>query len=450
MNNGTLVFCFGVILAAITVAALPAQDQDISLSGKLDEENVLYGVAVSTKTGDALVVWERRAKRGPDKIIEGVYSVFAKRKKDGRYKAKKPLALWCYDDSTGSRDINYQEPDVVYNPDRNEFLVVYSSGTNEIAFAQIVNARGKKRGPRRSVMPEADPEDWINSTDCTGVKIHYMPGSGAPGASGSYVAFFRHDYTGIQGRWDIKDDWGVHAARLDDKGQITGERVPLFPNLYYGSHYTAECWIGGIENTPDGGLMVGYSQPFEKNGSGTAAWYDDKYYVANLAKLNSDLKIVKTEKVGGKMTLGPEEIVALSKNLYLTVWMKDCDKIPCQKSDFNNSLYNGKLKRKKKTVNTLPGQYVFKTSTVKLAKDNRFYQVIAPHYGTAVYGRFISSSGKMSSPVKLFDTGSNYVSVQAAAIPGTNDIFIAWSRSDDFIEAFIPNWEIRGYITTPK
>lgn len=93
---------------------------------------------------------------------------------------------------------------------------------------------------------------------------------------------------------------------------------------------------------------------------------------------------------------------------------------------------------------------MFETSTVKLAKSGKHYQVIAPHKGYAVYARFINPDGTMDAPVKLFDTGSKYVCVEAVAIPGGDDVFIAWSRSDDFIESGVPNWEIRGRVLTAR
>lgn len=81
------------------------------------------------------MVWERRARSGSEKIIEGIYSAFVKRKANGHFIPKKPMALRRYADSTGDFDINYQNPDVAFNPDRNEYLVVYASGTCEVAFA---------------------------------------------------------------------------------------------------------------------------------------------------------------------------------------------------------------------------------------------------------------------------------------------------------------------------
>jgi hypothetical protein len=442
-----LCFFLGVVSAMAQEAQ--TQDQDFSISAKLDGLNAYHDVAVSSKNGDAFVAWERRVTAGGNQVIDGLYGVLMKHKKNGKYKAKKVQTLWKtqkIDIGTGNKiNDNYQFPKVEYNPVENNFLVVFYSGATNSAYAQVIKANGNKDGDPVLVMPGTEPGNPF-AKDCTDINIYYIGGSEAPSASAPYLAIFDYDYRDDYTNWQTVP-MGIHSAWLDSTGLMVTEPTPLFrspigaqrPN---GGYCIPGYFVDSVIQTSDGGYLLGVAKPKLIDND------DDFYYTSYAAKLDKDARLVKTQKVGGFDSWGSTSIAKLSDELYVFVWMENWKRIKCGTSDYNNSYLDSDLKKKNKTVPIYNKETVFSAVVLNLGNDTRAYQLFAKHSDNAVYGRFINTDGSLGEPVKIFGFDGEYADIVAKPIPGTNDIFIAYGAS--YEETFLTDQEIRGHVFTAR
>lgn len=444
-----LVFCACLVLLSAIAFAQAKKDQDFSISGKLDGLNAYHDLAVSSKTGDVFVAWERRVKKGGSTVIDGLYGVLMKQKKNGKYKAKKIQTLWKtqkIDIGTGyKQDDNYQFPKVAYNPENNTFLTVFASGRTNSAYAQLIKAKtGKKLGDPVLVMPGSEPGN-PTAKDCTDITIYYVGSSAAPTSAGPFLAFFRYDYRDDPGNWRTVP-CGIHTAWLDSSGVMVTEAAPLFKNLIgdqtqSGGYLVVQYYVDSLIKTSDGKFLLGITKP-------KLMGNNEYYYTSYAAKLDANANLVKTQKVGKMDSWGPTSIAKLSDKMYVFVWRDNWKKIKCATSTFNNSYYDTNLKKQKNSMKVYNPETVFSALALNLDQDTRAYEIFAMHTDSAVHGRFVNTDGSLGNTTKIFSFSGEFADLMAKCIPGTNRIFIAYGSSVE--ETFLDKQEIRGHVYTAK
>ena len=303
-----------------------------------------------------------------------------------------------------------------------------------------MNENGKKTGDEVWVWPDNENPPG-SQKDMTDAKIAYIPNSPAPG---QFRIFYRHDGRHSLKSWSEKPT-GTFTGKVDAQGNYLGPepKKPVFEHLYgqatAGSIRCINSTVGGIQYVKDGGTLVGYSKPYwdagNQRGYSFAGW---------AAKLNKKGNLVTTKKVGGDNSGGAECIAPISSNRFLFVWEGDWTKEACQGNNHINSIFNPKLKQKGKSKEVLPGANCSSAWAVKLGQDRGSFQVYKPSSESAFYGYYLSPSGKIISNNKLMDFESFYGMVQMVAIPGTDEVFVVWLKSDD--QLGLSRNEIRGFV----
>lgn len=162
------------------------------------------------------------------------------------------------------------------------------------------------------------------------------------------------------------------------------------------------------------------------------------YCEIHLLKINTNGSLVKSAKLDTRDSY-EGRVAMLSPNLFLATWYKTGISY-----SYRDRCYLASLKPKRKYFVPVGGGFVGESDVVKLLNDKGAYQICSIYtpYGTAalkggnVYGQYIKSNGKPSGKADyLFGHDDSLVYMRAAAIPGSNDIFVVW-------EKWIEEWEI--------
>jgi hypothetical protein len=426
------------LLIIVPFAVLTAQDKDYDISRKITGNNQNETIAINTSTGDVLVVWQRLEVIKGEVMTEGIYAAIALKKAGDAYKIKKARPVWRYKDRESSQDIDYGHPCVVYNPDEDSYLVVYSSGTSLTAFAQEITRKGKIKSDRVKVMDGTDPNSE-EALDISQLKIFLAADLGLSGPKNAvYVAFFVHMYENAEDVQDINKKRGLHSAWLDKDGVMISDPQPMFPAVGLGGGEFVQYSVNSAVSVPDDKIMIGYTKPKSVK--------DGYYNSVFLGILDKNLKSGKSKRVARKNAGGPNDIIMIQEDLFLLTWMSDSDKILKDESDYLISFYSGALKKKAKPESALFSFPVFSITTVNLCNTPGAYQISSPHNNLAIYGRFIQGSGKLDVPRILFNTDANKVTVKAVCIPGTNKLFLVRKETSNDLDDPDIDWKIIGRV----
>lgn len=440
----TYIMLMNIMFFSISIQAQEVL-QEFSFSKSLTGENTRFDMAVNHFTGDVVIVWERlQYDQDNNYLVDGIYYAFAKRKPNGKYRIIGPKYLY----KSGQFELypgrmvneNYQFPDVEFDPDNNRFLVVISSSNLNISKSRIINSKGKLSGPAKWIWPD-DQNTPTNWQDMTEAVIGYIPES-----NGQFRIFFRHDNTYAHGS---SARAGIFTGILNSQGQLINSSLvgPVFEHLVgeqtsSGGIKTIAHGIGAIYYLNESEMFIAYSKP---------VWNDSPRgytFISSAAHLDSNGIVIKARELGEENSSSAGNITPLSQNLYLFTFQGDWNKEACQGNNQLNSILNSKLKQKGATRQVIPDQISSSAWTVKLGQDVSSYQIFKPSDEEAFYGRILSQRGKYGEMVKLINTESNYGFIKADALPGSNDIFVAWMKSDDS-KALAEN-EIRGFFLKVK
>lgn len=399
-----IIACCGLILfLVLTNSIFAAGDQDFSISKGSRNYNHRPHVAVSTKKGDVLIGWLEEDPDDSDK--RWVKAVLCKQKKSGVFKLRKEITI-----SNPSRTPEYL--DVAYNSKDNSFMAVWGSYTGGVCtncdlFSRKISAKGKIAGAINQLTSGND--------EYGRPAMAYQPQAQpfTPASKGQFlIAYDRIPLFEF-------DKGGVYTAFLDDQGKrIAGSTtlVSKSNKIYNIMSTRSHPWE--LYRTADGSFLLGFKKA------------DDKYtYMPYLLKLDKRGKAIKELRLGRHLS-NYVEAIQLSKKLYIATW----DQYASQR-DAVNQLFKPTLKKKKKEFSPLAGQRTYLNEPVKLENNPGSYQLSSDgHY---LKGRYISSKGTLSSKTwTMFDHLCLMQELDAACLPGSNRVFIAWveSKTEDWSE----------------
>lgn len=406
-----------IVLIFVASLILVGDEKPFSISKSLPKQNTNQRLAVDSDKRNVLVVWGQDDKNDND--YGRVYAAFCKWKK-GSFLVKAPFLL---SPTTG----RHGKPEVAFDPVNKRFLVAWDTRqieqdriVNETKIiGRIVNRSGKPVGPSFTILDQKANDDRINL--CPANSLAAPPGGAA------FLLLWNHDPLD----WGKREEVGLYSALLNSSGKIISSIKRILKGKYQddtgGS--TGKRWYFGFAPNktvycPDGNYfmsIVTQVMPPIAN----------KYWDIHLAKIDSSGNLVNSVRLDTKSAYAGR-LAMLSPNLFMAAWYKDG-----KTTGYLDRRYLPSLKPKKKAFSPLTGGEVRQSDIVKLGKNKGSYQVCSVHIpgspaaveNDKLYGLYVNSKGKIiGDPRLLFDHQGYLWSLRAAAIPGKNDVFIAWEK----------------------
>lgn len=472
------VAAFALCLMIVASGVAFSADKTFSISKSLPKVNSHQRMAVNSQTGDVLIVFSQSDPADND--FGQIYAVLCKRLENGKYKVKKAQLV---SPATGT----HGRPDVAYNPATNQFIVIWDTMQVEAdrltqatkVFSRLLNAVGKPVGAPVTTLDSKRGDSFVY--------VHTITSSAAPAADATFLLLWNRYPIG----WDNRTQTGMWSVLLnksgvpvntpsqvvqgswqDDTSGPTGRFwfFGVFPESVVTNQNGATVGTGSISTSAaDAFFMVGVTKLI-----GPIA---DESREAHIVKLGAGGKFQKAVLLENALS-DDTRVIQLSSKLFLTTWYKD-------DPDFThrNRRFNTTVKLIKKASAPLKGSTAWFSDLVKLGNNSGGYQASVPPFASTspsisggrfdgkyagspgllpgkvqrpasrslstnasvakndafVLGRYVKASGKSKGGAKkLFSHGGALRSIRAIAIPGTNDVFVAWVKrlSDSAMEVW--------------
>jgi hypothetical protein len=382
-----------VIITTLLCGVANAQERSFSLSKNLGLENRFPSVAVSTKTGNVLVVWVR--KDDEDISEAKIYAALCVINKYDQCVVKKARLI------SAAGDICEWHPDAAYNPEDDSYLVVWSTTYGDIKTVKVT----KKGRPSKTI------NSFPASTYSYPV-VAYAPAdqATAPSAKGGYLLSYANH---------LQSHWGLYTLPLDSGGAPLGQAKKV------SSGYTSEAdHPTRIIRDTDGTYLIAHIKKDLKYGD-----------CANVARVRANGSLVKNARVGAADTTDVG-IVQLSSELYLAVFTGTG-----AYTQIMDQLFKNNLKKFKAPFVPYEGEWIYGCCLAKLRKSD--YTVQITQQGSyVIFYRLIGSDGNFAGDVtQLWAEGHIIDALRATCLPGRDTVFLTYSVShatnDNEIMGFI-------------
>ncbi len=416
MRRPMMLVAISTLLFSIIVSA-GDDTQSFSISKTTKYKNEKARIAVNTRNGDVLVVW-LQTHRGPDDL-EQVYTARCKAGK-AKYRVKRPRLV-------STPGVVCTETTVEYSSADNTYVVAWSAWQLSPPFGRnlpnirtrMLNAVGKPVDAINEVATAVNPE-------MTPVLTMLPAGSSAPAPNGSvYLLVYDYSPRDSSALGPGDPEAGLYGLYLNNKGEKTISNpflIMLAP--LKGTIHAGRTWVTDILLCQDGTFLLGASKVT------TTA-----FRAAHLIKLNRNAKHVDDTLLGenesfsvGAIQLGPD--------LFMSWW----DHTRGSKDKSHLGLVDGSLGMLAE-FSPLDGEDAWPIKLVKLEDDPGGYLICSD--GRYLFGRYISPDGAPGERArKLFKHRGKLNHLDAACVPGSNRIFVAWTKKMG------GDAEIRGFIFT--
>jgi hypothetical protein len=405
----------GLLLSILAASNLPAEDTDFSISKNIPDRNRHPRIAMAAN-GNVLVVWSS----GPylTYVDAAHYTALCMAKSGGNYKVKKARTLADSDRSINSYNL-------AFNSEDNSWVVVWSENDSSASSddfsainSQKISKTGRFNGPRNVIIEDknADDHDPV---------IAYLPSSGSstPAAKGGYLLVW-DSYRPL----DLKNS-GLYSVHLDENG------LPVPSELrHVRKSNDVDGYASFFENcellrTSNGKYVVaGHSYELRSGGEQEAVYYPMLLRLSSSGGFEKQLlpdspesQYVRAGQVSSK---------------YLLVYWLTFEDVRCCLVKTKNFKNNKVIIQEEH-----PLSYARDGKIVGFENQPGALYIFCDD--KMIFALRYDQNGRPGGePMTILESEGYIDSLNAACIPGTNDIFIAYA-----VEPEIGNdYEMRGRV----
>jgi hypothetical protein len=422
-----------IVLVILSTNAAADVTQTFAVSDTLKGININADVAVSSLTGDALIVWEREPRSGTTK--DDIYFVFAKRDSQSGYSLSKPKRL-----SAGAGA--HHGPVVAYNYSTDSFLVAWHSnaggGSTPAAIEYRLNLR--------SVSADGAPGGQTAILSQTGREISSLQlvstpdDVGKPDADAAFLVFFANFPA------SDADEYTIDGWFLDEFGGAVGDQFTVTGRAIYQGECRGIFPLDVIRSSNGADYVLTLCEAHEDAGTKQVS------RSTVVTRLNLSALPMVMVPVDEHNDSTAAKVLEINSELLLVGWLR---KSPAQALHLLS--FSGQGLTQGADVAPFSGMAGNFMSLVRTSKKrfliiggNSAFDVSAPADASqTVYARKLSKKGKTKGKeFSIFNAGPGLVDIDTAEVRAAAKknwpIFVVWEKRVNAKKS-----EIHGFVYKP-